>query len=426
MVSFNSLLSIEDCETIIDRAVRKKDANWGFKIVSYDADFIPGQPGYVSAYYFLNIQFQSDDGPVETRRFFVKTLPYHDAQLTDIMERLGLFRKEAVLYNKLHARYTCDPAKVIKWAPECYLARRELIVLEDLSNDRYRTLPFQKPFNECHMKLIFERLAQMHACSIEFEINQLGGGRSMGALYTDDALFESTFTPESDWFVAGLKGILAVALERSHHSKDAAKRATIAGQLWERLERVYTLAQDTDQFRSAVVHRDLWFNNFMFTFDEDDTECDKPTGCVLIDFQLARYLPPAVDFVCALYLLTDRAHRDRYERSYVDFYHNCLLQKLANLGVSDGSGLLSKAQFEASLEHYKLLGLVWTGVLHGFVNFPHGVMERLHQEDPATYTRMSIEDRNDFILKYYDCDRFYRERMEDVVNELLEYLFDFH
>uniref|UniRef100_A0A182QAW3 CHK kinase-like domain-containing protein n=1 Tax=Anopheles farauti TaxID=69004 RepID=A0A182QAW3_9DIPT len=213
-------------------------------------------------------------------------------------------------------------------------------------------------------------------------------------------------------------------MERNHYSKDPAKQPIIENQLWSCMERIYSLAENTDQFRSVVVHRDLWFNNIMFKYDPTDKLRKEPTDCVLIDFQLARYLPPCVDYLCALYLLTDRKHREQYEKIYEEYYYQSLQAKLKAFDI-DGSKILSKDQFKLSLNHYRLLGLVWTGVLHGFVNFPKGVLDKLHHEDPDTYTRMSMKDRDDFALTYYDTDDYYRQRFDDVVTELLQYLFNF-
>lgn len=179
----------------------------------------------------------------------------------------------------------------------------------------------------------------------------------------------------------------------------------------------------TNQFRSVIVHRDLWFNNILFKFTEKDDQFANPTDCVLVDFQLARYLPPAFDFVCALYLLTNRMQRKCSTDTYIEHYYESLQRKLISFGLN-GHSLLPRMEFERSLTYYRLVGLIWAGVLHGFVNFPPGVLDQLHESDPETYTRISMENRDDFILKYYDSDRFYRETMDDVVTEILEHLFD--
>lgn len=139
-------------------------------------------------------------------KYFMKSLPYHDAVLTEAVESWGIFRKEAELYSLLFNKYERDPKKVTKWAPDCFVARSNMLVMEDLTSTGYQTTSFQTTLNEQHMKAVFDRLAQMHASSIHFEINQLGG-KSIGAIYNKDVLFETTFTSTSGWFVAGLKVI---------------------------------------------------------------------------------------------------------------------------------------------------------------------------------------------------------------------------
>ncbi|XP_052897653.1 uncharacterized protein LOC128304499 [Anopheles moucheti] len=415
-------LSIDDCSMIVeaDREIGVEV----LKVIKYELEQVPGQPGYLGEYYYLTIYYKTVHESIMCGRYFMKSLPYHDLVLTKAVQEWGVFRKEAELYCELFNRFERSGDKVIKWVPDCLLARNHLLVMEDLSRAGYRTTQFlHNSLNEQHMKLVFDRLAQMHACSLHFEANQLEAN-SIESLYGSRVLFETTFTPTSGWFVAGLKGIQKVALERNHYAKDPVKRTIIEDRLWSNLERIYTLAESTDEFRSVVVHRDLWVNNIMFKYDQTGNLPNEPTDCMLIDFQLARYLPPAVDYLSALYLLTDSAHRKQYEKNYDEYYYNSLRQKLTLLGL-DGSSILPMEQFRTTLNHYRLLALVWTGVLHGFVNFPKGVLARLHHEDPETYTRMSMEDRDDFIIKYYDSDRFYRDRLNDLVTELLEYLFDF-
>uniref|UniRef100_A0A182NEB7 CHK domain-containing protein n=1 Tax=Anopheles dirus TaxID=7168 RepID=A0A182NEB7_9DIPT len=413
MESTYNIISIQDCIQIV-----KADRNISdtvVKIITHELQPIPGQPGYLGEYYYLNISFQTENGSTASGRYFMKSLPYHDSVLTKAVEEWGIFRKEAELYEQLFNRYDRAPNRVIKWLPKCVLTRSNVLVLEDLTRAGFETASFQISLNEQHMKVIFDRLAQMHACSFQFELDHLGG-KTIGSLFHKEILFETTFTVTSGWFVAGLKGIRKVALERNHHSKDPAKQSMIENELWSCMERIYSLAENTDEFRSVVVHRDLWVNNIMFKYDLTDTLRKSPKDCVLIDFQLARYLPPCVDYLCALYLLTDREHRKQHEEMYVEYYYQSLQAKLNAFDI-DGSAVLSKEQFKRSLNHYRLVGLVWAGVLHGFVNFPKGVLDKLHQEDPHTYTRMSMEDRDDFVLAYYDSDHFYRQRLDDVVTE---------
>ncbi|XP_049281240.1 uncharacterized protein LOC125762792 [Anopheles funestus] len=415
-------LTTDDCNVIV-----RADPKIGgevLKVTKYESEQVPGQPGYLGEYNYLTIYYKTVHETIMRGRYFMKSLPYHDVVLTKAVEEWGVFRKEAELYCQLFNKYERDPNKVIKWVPDCLLARNNLIVMEDLTSAGYRTTEFQNSLDEQHMKLVFDRLAQMHACSLHFEANQLDG-QSIESLYGKRILFETTFTPTSGWFVAGLKGIQKVALERNHYSNDPTKKAIIEDQLWSNLERIYTLTESTNEFRSVVVHRDLWVNNIMFKYDQTgELQHNEPKDCILVDFQLARYLPPSVDYLSALYLLTDSAHRTQYEEKYDEYYYNSLQQKLSLLGLN-GSAILPQEQFRKSLNHYRLLALVWTGVLHGFVNFPKGVLDRLHHEDPETYTRMSMENRDDFIIKYYDSDRFYRDRFNDLVTELLQHLFDF-
>lgn len=77
------------------------------------------------------------------------------------------------------------------------------MVMEDLVDDGYRLMPFQRPFGKTHMELILDRMAQMHACALDLEYNQMNGEKLGDKFRT--MLFETTFMRESGWFMAGLK-----------------------------------------------------------------------------------------------------------------------------------------------------------------------------------------------------------------------------
>lgn len=86
---------------------------------------------------------------------------------------------------------------------ECYYARSDLLVLEDLSAAHlgYRHLTSDEPYTHRHIKLFLTHLAQLHAGSIAWEEKE---GVNIGKQF-EGSLFELMLIAENAWYVTGAK-----------------------------------------------------------------------------------------------------------------------------------------------------------------------------------------------------------------------------
>ncbi|XP_055551103.1 uncharacterized protein LOC129733330 [Wyeomyia smithii] len=427
MTPLNRLISLSDCTAVVrleqGKLLTAEDDT--IQILNYRLEKVPGQPGFLGEYAHLIVTVKVN-GKSKELNYFVKCLPYTDPKQREIIQEIGVFKKEADSYRELFSAFSQDPSRVSKWHPSCWLARDDILVMEDLHSSGYRPMPWRKDFGKAHLLTIFDALAQMHACSLDLEFNQMAGKRldaKFGSMLT-----ENTFMKESTWFTVGLKGIFKVALEGSRYARTAAYKTRMASEMLNKMERIFELSKPTDRFQSVIVHRDLWFNNMMFKFDNDPLtgtiDYDKPKSCILIDFQIARYLPPAIDFLCTIYLLTRRCHRDEHYDFYMEYYYRRLSEKLQLLNL-DIKVLLPWKQYVESLEHYRLVGLLWSGVLLAFVNLPEGFLGDLHVTDVDAYHEFCLVSRDATIMEFFQKDCNYRERLLDSVDETIEYLFGF-
>nr|XP_019526155.2 uncharacterized protein LOC109398282 [Aedes albopictus] len=421
MINLSDLITDDDCLEVVRNALGD-----GYRVITYRLEKIAGQPGFLGEYAHLVVCTEQIETELrQDHSYFVKCLPFTDAKQRQIIEEIGIFTKEARCYRELFSRFEKSPEKVLKWRPECWLARDDLMVMEDLDVAGFRTMLFQKPFGKEHMVLILERMAQMHACSLDLEFNRMKGNKLDETFR--EMLFETTFMRESPWFVAGLKGILRTALDGSKYSQNPEYKAIVHSQMMDKMNRIYELSQPSSSFQSVIVHKDLWYNNMMFCFErnqEGEILYDKPSDCILIDFQISRYQPPAIDFLCTIYLLTRRPHRNQLYDFYVKYYYDQLQQKLDILQLQLDR-ILPWQQWLDSLEHYKLFGLLWSGVLHAYVNLPEGYIGKLHAEDPEAYHEFGLISRDAVLMKFFHSDAYYRETLLDSVEETLEYLFEF-
>lgn len=199
-------------------------------------------------------------------------------------------------------------------------------------------------------------------------------------------------------------------------------------QIDEKLNEIFEVVKPTHDFQSVLVHRDIWLNNLMFQYEKDSStgedKLDTPKSCILLDFQICRYLPPIVDFILTLYLTTRRSHRDEFFQDYLSFYYERLSDKMRGFGL-DPDQVLSRSELDRSLLHYKIIAHVFVGVYLGLTNLPENVLDQLHQDDPELYHQYCNSNRDEFLLKYLREDEFYRETMTECVEETVEYFFGF-
>ncbi|XP_065075712.1 uncharacterized protein LOC135699396 [Ochlerotatus camptorhynchus] len=405
MIKLSDIISSDECIEVV-RNSRVHDHT--FRVVNYRLDKIEGEPGYIGEYAHLEVTVELENGQTLITKYFLKCLPFTDLKQRQYVLDLGMFTKEAVCYRELLSTFEQNPEKVIKWRPACWLARDDLMVMEDLVNSGYRSMPFQRPFGQTHMELVLERMAQMHACSLDLEYNRMNGVK-LGDQF-EGMLYETAYTRQNTWFVTGLKGILTAALEGSKYAKHPEYKAIIQAELLHRLDRIYELSEPLNRFQS-----------------QDQTGADnydRPIDCVLIDFQLVRYQPPAIDFLCTIYMLTRRFQRNELYDYYAKYYHEQLGEKLRKLNLQIES-ILPWKQFLDSLDHYKLFGLLWSGVMHAYVNLPEGHLAELHVKDSEAYHEFVSVSRDAVLMKFLSTDRYYRDTLLDSVDETMEYLFGF-
>lgn len=415
-VNYRQLISAGECEQIVRKSLGSDDAT----VIAYEISKIPGHIGFLGEY--LQLEVTAENNGVQLKeRYFLKSLPLSDKNQRAMMEEMGFFRKEVGIYSKILSGFGHNEAPS-KWRPNCYLTRDDLIVLEDLKwRQEFRMVHFQTALKQPHLHLVLTTVAQMHALSLNYEYNCVGGQR-LDELYAD-LLFEASVQRDNSWFMAGLAGIKAIALNGTKYCGDPAKKQIMEQGIDDKLNQIFEIVKPTTEFQSTLVHRDIWLNNLMFQFENDNLQA--PKTCILLDFQICRYLPPIIDFLLTLYLTTRRSHRDAFFQHYFDFYYSQLASKLRQFQL-DPDRILPREQLQRSMRHYKIIAHIFAGIYLALTNLPETVLDRLHHDDPELYHQYCNGNRDEFLLKYLREDEFYRETMTECVEETVEYFFGFH
>jgi Ser/Thr protein kinase RdoA (MazF antagonist) len=122
---------------------------------------------------------------------------------------------------------------------------------------------------------------------------------------------------------------------------------------WERY--IEMAAEPSSKFRNIICHRDLWLNNILFKYDTSG----KPEEVALVDFQIYRYCPPALDLTMFMYVTTTREFREQHLLSLLLTYHRELCMALQAAGLDpEGPHGLGLPEVLASFEEYRFFGLL--------------------------------------------------------------------
>lgn len=188
---------------------------------------------------------------------------------------------------------------------------------------------------------------------------------------------------------------------------------------------VYEMMLESKRFRNVLCHRDLWQSNLVFKFDRnvDDTiDYSKPIECILIDYQICRYLPPIVDVIGLISVSTRRAHRKQYYHRYLRYYYDALTVELSKYKI-DASNELSWEEFIRSWKELEMLPLVINCICRPLTTLASEILLSLKTENPIRYIRTMTVNRHEFIIEHMERDAEYKEMVIESYGELLDCMF---
>ncbi|KAG7202076.1 hypothetical protein KM043_004750 [Ampulex compressa] len=379
------ILKVREVEGLVSRALNSAELQvLDFCVEPYSDKKI----GFLSSHLRLRVKIRARNRE-ETLQFFAKTIPYDAPAQAEYIICRGVFEQENIFYREivpqLDYRYHAEP-----WAPTCYLARKDLMVFEDLHTKRYSMRG--KFFGKELVLAGLSTIARFHAASLLAE-GRLGN--SFVGLYPE--IFEQKYFTR-DWFNAGVDTAMAIADELGLDSTAIPLAC----------EQLFRAIKPSSSKANVISHGDLWGNNFMFTDDE------KPK-CLLVDFQLMRYSPLAHDVMQFLYLCTERSFREIWEESLVKHYYAELCATLRDSEISVPVPPFS--ELIEGVEEQRVSAAV-TATLF----FPTVLLD---EEGSMQLTKNSeyfttVDSRRNIVIANMKRDKEYGRRIGDIVTELVE------
>lgn len=171
---------------------------------------------------------QEDDTNDQSKPFiyFIKSLPLENELKRNHIEKFNMFNKEWFMYSELlpklrkengnlTTQFTSSlvrstdqckyfsPADSTYWHAKCYLARPDVLVLEDLTELGYSHLQYRNRFNTAMVECCLRNVAQLHADGIAY-VETVLKNEKFEEKYAN-YLNEISIREDDEWFLCGLR-----------------------------------------------------------------------------------------------------------------------------------------------------------------------------------------------------------------------------
>ncbi|XP_066995550.1 uncharacterized protein [Anabrus simplex] len=420
-------LSTEDYSHIVQQCLGAND----FKIICCEERKLSEEPmGLLGDHFSTTVTVQRGSEQCDIK-FFVKTFPINENQVK-LIEETGAFKKEVIFYSVLveelksfnvlseGLRADNDEINNKTWLCRCYLARSDVLVLEDLTQLGFFGFNPRDVLDFHHTTLILQKLALFHASSLILEEKQ---SESTGKTYRinevhPELIKETFYVCKPNHPGEMLLEASVNALIRTVKLLPVCKTPDIERNIDEILSRearsILELVKPSKKYRNVLCHADMWSNNILCRYGENRN----PIDAILVDFQLIRYSPPTQDIFNFLYLMTRRAFREAHLKEFLSVYYRTLSEEL-RLHHLDPEKILPWSELLDSCEEQQHYGRINAWHCLHFVTIDREVLKKIMM-DSELYQKVIGEKRAEIVCEQFQSDNVYRERMTEVLNEFLE------
>ena len=410
------LLSRENCYVI----VKNKLGTTNYDFLRYQVTPLSDVSGFLGEYHKAEIKILhlSQENTIDT---FIKSSPKSGIPM-EIARDTDSFRREVFLYETLVRQMQKYGINTInECLPACYFHRpKEFMVFEDMSLINYHNVDALKPLEFPLLVLLTQTLAKFHACSLILEEKmsmEVGKPYRLmdvyGSYFTEPLFFENEEHKGSRAFMVGIKSVLTAVELFTEIQTDENQRNF--RNFWPKLKELfYTVIRPSDRFRNVLCQCDLRTSNIMVRFQDH-----KPENCVLVDFQIVRYSPPAYDLLSVLHLMTDRSTRLKHEDDLIQIYYEELGKVLGSYGYS----VDEVYPYEDYIEGIKYMKpqMVLQAAIDCVLTMctPEEISEFLSDEEKCRY--VYFEDRTEFMTAMCQKSGLYRNRLKECILDIYDY-----
>lgn len=397
-----SIIGEEDCRTIIQAAF--PDAK--FKILEYFFENIEDLvEGFLSSSRKLVIRYELlQDGSKKEACFFAKTLPEGNEFHERYVKSTRGFDKEVFFFLKIKPNLDLWSSR--QCVPRCYLAVLNKIVVLDLMS-HYRVKDISEYFDSDEIRSSIASVATLHSASMMCESkNGLNPTAVWGDYFFDALYLRKDGHLGFVHMTNGIKAIKAIIEQKFPEIDSELKR-----KIYDIYDRLPETVEPSKKFRNVISHGDLYTNNIMFSTGS------KPLRAKIVDFQLFRFNPPALDLLMLIYLTTEVRNADELNE-LTEFYYESVRSDMKTFGM-DSSVELPKQEFTESLVYFNSTAIAIALLFQHYVNLPPATLKQI-MGDAAKLSRFILEDRNDTVLSAFEFDAAYRSKLTTTISMLID------
>ncbi|XP_008210977.1 uncharacterized protein LOC103316874 isoform X1 [Nasonia vitripennis] len=394
----DNFISLDEVSTILGKLYPSSNV----KILNYFLEPFSDEPfGYLSMHNLLTVEIldpdesrssQLEEAKTCTLTFFVKSM----LPSPTVCQKL-LFEEESKFFREVVPQLL-ENYKSEFWAAECYLAKQNVIVMEDL-----RVRGFKMPsihLSENQLILSVASLARFHASSMLLEeklkepLDKVYPGHFEEKLLNIEGVGKK-------WLITGMEAIEAVA-------KSVRLDPT---NCWSAYRESLDKVKPVPGQKNVLSHGDTWCNNMMFR--------EGMYTCRLVDFQMVTYRFYAVDLVQLIYLNVDRDVRCELENDLIQVYRKVLNQCLRSHGY--GGRLMSSDELVKDVEEMRVVGMILAALIFP-IALLNGELKEEFTKDPEQLKRYMYVNRKDFVLSAFEKSDEYRDKIMGIVKDLTDFM----
>ena len=153
-------------------------------------------------------------------------------------------------------------------------------------------------------------------------------------------------------------------------------------------------------------------------FKKDD-KTGKVKNGLIIDFQLARYAPPAHDLLMFMHFVSEKSYMDKNQEKIYKFYYESLIRELDRNSIDDGRSIISWENFLESCHFYYDLGLIGKLFFFQLILSPPEITNSF-LSTPEAFTKNMLNDRTEMIVYSFLNDELCRNRVTQSMNEVIK------
>lgn len=235
---------------------------------------------YASMLLRASVQYTKNDQNVE-KSLIIKTTP-SDPELAKSVEQYGVYKREILMYDRILPQYhkllesVGDNEKL--FSPAIYVdSKNSTIIFEDLKKLGFTIANRLTGVDQKHVELLTRKIAKFHACSMVL----LATGTEDFRQFCEPPV---TYNETSQQYVDGMLNAFMDQIRTwPGYEKYVEKLEKVRTWLPKEWINAYG---ETKYPIQVLTHGDLWCNNMMFKYDEENI----PTDLVLVIFRYLLYI----------------------------------------------------------------------------------------------------------------------------------------